>query len=278
MNPLVLVTGGTGKTGRRLVFRLREIGVSCRVAARGANPDDPFDWTQPSTWARALDGVTAAYLVAPALPQDVAPIMIDFLGLALKRGVSRFVLLSASLLPAGGPAMGQVHLWLKQNAPQWAVLRPSWFMENFSEGHHLRSIREEGRIYSATEAGRVPFISADDIAAVAQAVLTREACLNSDFVLTGGQPISYDEVAGCIGGAIGRAVSHHRISADELAARYRSLGLPTLHAQTLAAMDTAIANGVEDRVTDWVQQLTGRHPASFDEFVEASASKWRASP
>jgi ergot alkaloid biosynthesis protein len=278
MNPLVVVTGGTGKTGRRLVSRLGESGVACRVAARGMHPDDPFDWTQPGTWARTLEGVTAAYLVAPALQQDVAPIMIDFLELALKRGVSRFVLLSASLLPAGGPAMGQVHLWLEQNAAQWAVLRPSWFMENFSEGHHLRSIREEGRIYSATESGRVPFISAEDIAAVAQAALTCETSFNSDFVLTGGEPISYDEAARCIGGAIGRAVSHHRISADELAARHRSLGLPTLHAQTLAAMDTAIAAGMEDRVTDWVRLLTGRHPARFDDFVAATASKWTATP
>jgi ergot alkaloid biosynthesis protein len=276
MNPLVLVTGGTGKTGRRLVSRLRESGVACRIAARGMHPDDPFDWTQPGTWARTLEGVTAAYLVAPALQQDVAPIMIDFLELALKRGVSRFVLLSASLLPAGGPAMGQVHLWLEQNAAQWAVLRPSWFMENFSEGHHLRSLREERRIYSATESGRVPFISAEDIAAVAQAALTRETSFNLDFVLTGGEPISYDEVARSIGGAIGRAVSHHRISADELAARHRSLGLPTLHAQTLAAMDAAIAAGAEDRITHCVQQLTGHHPAKFEEFAAATASKWTA--
>jgi ergot alkaloid biosynthesis protein len=278
MNPLVLVTGGTGKTGRRLVSRLRESGVACRIAARGMRPNDRFDWTQPGTWARTLEGVTAAYLVAPALQQEVAPIMIGFLELALKRGVSRFVLLSASLLAAGGPAMGQVHLWLEQNAAQWAVLRPSWFMENFSEGHHLRSIGEEGRIYSATESGRVPFISADDIAAVAQVALTRETSFNSDFVLTGGEPISYDEVAGCIGGAIGRAVSHHRISPDELAARHRSLGLPTLHAQTLAAMDTAIAAGMEDRVTYWVQELTGSHPVRFDDFVAAAAPKWTATP
>jgi ergot alkaloid biosynthesis protein len=278
MNPLVLVTGGTGKTGRRLVSRLRESGVACRIAARGMRPNDRFDWTQPGTWARTLEGVTAAYLVAPALQQEVAPIMIGFLELALKRGVSRFVLLSASLLPAGGPAMGQVHLWLEQNAAQWAVLRPSWFMENFSEGHHLRSIGEEGRIYSATESGRVPFISADDIAAVAQVALTRQTSFNSDFVLTGGEPISYDEVAGCIGGAIGRAVSHHRISPDELAARHRSLGLPTLHAQTLAAMDTAIAAGMEDRVTYWVQELTGSHPVRFDDFVAAAAPKWTATP
>src|SRR5262249_8728466 len=124
VNPLVLVTGGTGKTGRRLVSRLGEAGVSCRTAVRGVS-SNPFDWTQPSTWARTLEGVTAAYLVAPAGDGDPAAMMIRFAEFAIERGVSRFVLLSASLLPDGGPAMGQVHKWLRQNAAEWTALRPS---------------------------------------------------------------------------------------------------------------------------------------------------------
>ncbi|HEV2604757.1 MAG TPA: ergot alkaloid biosynthesis protein, partial [Microvirga sp.] len=66
----------------------------------------------------------------------------------------------------GDPMMGEVHAWLATNAPEWAVLRPSWFMQNFSEGPHGRTIREESAIYSATDTGRVGFISADDIAEV----------------------------------------------------------------------------------------------------------------
>jgi hypothetical protein len=43
--------------------------------------------------------------------------------------------------------MEQVHRRLQQNAPQWAALRPSWFMQNFSEGQHLASIRDEDAIF-----------------------------------------------------------------------------------------------------------------------------------
>ena len=276
MSNVVLVTGGTGKTGRRLVAQLRDHGIPCRVAARGvasAEGTCPFDWTQPGTWDQALNDVASVYLVAPAI-EDPAPTMINFVRRALERGISRFVLLSASLLPAGGPAMGLVHLWLQQNAPEWAVLRPSWFMQNFSEGQHLAPIRDEDRIYSAADNGRVPFVSADDIAAAAMSALTNQRSFNFDFVLTGSQPITYDEVAERISKAVGRTISHHRLSPDAMAERYRSLGLGSLHAQTLAAMDKAIAAGVEDRVTDCVERLIGRPPMAFDAFVEANATGW----
>jgi uncharacterized protein YbjT (DUF2867 family) len=82
--------------------------------------------------------------------------------------------------------MGQVHQWLKEKATEWTVLRPSWMMQNFTEGHHFVSIRNEDRIYSATEDGRVPFVSVDDIAMAAMVALT----LNADFILTGSQPIT----------------------------------------------------------------------------------------
>ena len=276
LSPAILVTGGTGKTGRRLVARLREGGFPCRVAARGvtAGEDTAFDWTQPETWPRALENVSAVYLVAPAIEGDPAKIMIDFAQLALQRNVSRFVLLSASLLTAGGPAMGQVHQWLQHNAPQWTVLRPSWFMQNFSEGQHLATIRQENAIYSATQNGRVPFLSADDIAAAAMVTLTSKASFNRDFILTGSQLLSYDQVAERISDAVGRSIAHHRLSPNQLADRYRSLGLSSVHAEMLAAMDSAIAQGAEDRITECVEQLTGHRPITLQAFVRTNTSRW----
>jgi hypothetical protein len=218
--------------------------------------------------------VSAIYLVAPPIAGDPAPLMIEFIQRALERGVTRFVLLSSSLLPAGGPAMGTVHLWLQKNAAEWAVLRPSWFMQNFSEGQHLATIRDEDSIYSATEDGRVPFVSADDIAASAVAALTCTSSFNTDFVLTSDRAITYDEVAERISRAIGRTISHRRLSAEALAERHRVRGMGQIFAQTLAAMDAAIAAGAEDRVTGCVEYLAGRSPITFDAFVEANMALW----
>ncbi len=277
MSGLVLVTGGTGKTGARLVRELRESGVAHRVASRrtvAAEGASPFDWTQRESWDRTLEDVSSVYLVAPAITGDPAQTMIDFIQFAITRGASRFVLLSASLLPAGGPAMGKVHGWLRDNAREWTALRPSWFMQNFSEGQHLLTIRNEDCIYSAAGDGRVPFVSADDIAKAALVALTRESAFNADFVLTSSRAITYDEAAERIGKAVGRAISHRRLGADALAARYLSLGMAPLIARTLVSMDAAIAAGAEDRVTDCVEFLTGRSPITFEAFAEANSARW----
>lgn len=56
----VLVLGGTAKTGRRVVTRLRNAGKSTRSGSRSGEP--PFDWQDRSTWVPALAGVSAVYL------------------------------------------------------------------------------------------------------------------------------------------------------------------------------------------------------------------------
>jgi uncharacterized protein YbjT (DUF2867 family) len=58
-NPIV-VLGASGKTGRRIVERLRARELPVRLGSRWAHP--PFDWEDPTTWGPALDGASAAYV------------------------------------------------------------------------------------------------------------------------------------------------------------------------------------------------------------------------
>jgi ergot alkaloid biosynthesis protein len=271
----VLITGATGKTGRRLLALLDERNISARAAARTPPAGGVhFDWTDRTTWDAALVDVSSVYLVAPMGADDAVSLMTEFIETAISRGVARFVLLSASPLDAGGPGMGQVHQWLAGSGAEWAVLRPSWFMENFSEGPHCTTIRDERAIYTATGHGRVPFISARDIARAGAAALTAKDAPNSDFVLTGPDLLSYDEVARRISGAIGEVVTHHPLTFDELVARHVANGLIEPHAQTLAFMDLIIAEGAEDRITNGLAELVTEPPVTFDQFVAHAAPSW----
>jgi uncharacterized protein YbjT (DUF2867 family) len=56
----ILVTGATGKTGRRIAARLEAAGHAVRHGSRSADP--AFDWETPDTWAPALAGCRAAYI------------------------------------------------------------------------------------------------------------------------------------------------------------------------------------------------------------------------
>jgi uncharacterized protein YbjT (DUF2867 family) len=65
----VLVTGPTGKVGRRLIPLLARRGATVRaasrspVAARAGVEPVRFDWTDESTYDAARKGVDAMYLV-----------------------------------------------------------------------------------------------------------------------------------------------------------------------------------------------------------------------
>ncbi|MER8056629.1 MULTISPECIES: NAD(P)H-binding protein [unclassified Streptomyces] len=269
-----LVIGATGTTGSRTAARLTAAGHRVRAAGRSGTPvagADPvaFDWYDPATHAAALDGVDRVYLVPPPGEPDPAPLMLPFLRQARAAGVRRAVLLSSSAIPEGGPAVGLVHQALPGLFGQWAVLRPSWFMQNFTGAHaHSRSIREEGTLWTATGAGRVGFVDAEDIAAVAVRALTDERAPDTDLVLTGPETLGYDDIAATLTEVTGRPVAHRRLSYAQMRDRLAAQ-LPREFAEILAGMDRAIAEGAEDRVTDTVERLTGRPPRGFRALLES---------
>ncbi|MGW4753925.1 NmrA family NAD(P)-binding protein [Streptomyces chartreusis] len=268
-----LVTGATGTTGSRTAARLTAAGHPVRAAGRKAAPvagAEPvrFDWYDPGTHAAALDGVDRVYVIPPVGDPDPAAVVLPFLRRARAAGVRRAVLLSASSIPEGGPAVGQVHRALPGIFDEWAVLRPSWFMQNFTGDHlHAKSIRTEGLIRTAAGTGRVGFVDADDIAAVAVHALTDDRASETDLVLTGPEALSYDDIATVITEVTGRPVAHRPLSYEEMRDRLAAQ-MPEEFAAMLAGMDRAVAEGAEDRFTDSVQRLTGRPAGSFRALVE----------
>lgn len=258
---MIVITGGTGKTGRRLA---QQLGDRARVVSRHSQLR--FDWQDLDTFGPVLQGARGLYLVAPPGVSELLPVMQPFLEQALAAGVSRFVLLSSSAIEEGGPFMGVIHSWLHRHAPEWVVLRPSWFMQNFSEGPHRQTL-EQGVIYSATAEGRVAFIDAEDIAAVASVALTAANFPSGELLLTGPEALSYADVAQILGEQLGRPIRHQNLSQPELAQRHEQAGIPAEYAASLAAMDEPIARGAEDRTSGEVERITGRPPTPFADFA-----------
>ena len=271
----ILVTGASGTTGSRLAGLLLARGVAVAAADRsGTGPRGAsatrFDWYDSATHTSALAGVERMYLVPPSRDADPQAVMLPFLERARDAGVRRVVLLSNSVVPAGGPGPGVVHEAIAEMFDEWAVLRPSWFMQNVTGNHpHAQSIRADSVIRTATDSGRVGFVDAGDIARVGAETLLSAGAPNADLILTGPEALSYDEVATILSAASGRTITHVHVDAEELRSVYEATGLPSAAAQFLAAMDTAIASGIEDRTTDTVERVTGTAPRSFREFAAA---------
>jgi uncharacterized protein YbjT (DUF2867 family) len=271
----VLVTGSSGTTGSRLTAQLIARGVAVLTANRtGKGPPGTkptrFDWHDPTTHLDALAGTQRMYLIPPIGDSDPSAVMLPFLERARRAGVRRVVLLSNAPTPAGGPGPGIVHQAIAEMFHEWAVLRPSWFMQNVTGEHpHARMIRRTSTIVTATGDHRVGFIDAGDIARVGVEALLAPEALNTDLILTGPQALSYADMASILSEASGRAITHVPVRSEEVPARYEAIGVPARSAQFLAFMDMVIASGSQDWTTDTVERVTGAPPRTLGEFAAA---------
>ncbi|MGW0893796.1 ergot alkaloid biosynthesis protein [Saccharopolyspora sp. NPDC002578] len=261
----VLLIGGTGKTGRPLSRLLPE----AKVASRNPGPGQVrFDWNDPATFRPALAGVRAAYLVPPLAELEPMRLVAPFLAEATAAGVRRVVLLGSLIVLPGAPGVDELVRELRR-MPESAVLRPSGFMQNVLGGHPLGDgLREHDELVSAAGDGRLGWIDAEDIAAVAARLLTGPAP-EGEHLLTGPESLSYPEVAEVLSEVTGRRIRHRAVSVAERTEIFRATGMPDAFAAALGAVDAGIRDGAEDCTTTTAAEILGRPPRSFREFARA---------
>ncbi|RRS01788.1 NAD(P)H-binding protein [Glycomyces terrestris] len=277
-NDTILVTGATGKVGRRLVEILRDAGREVRAVSRST--EIPFDWTDSSTWDKALEGVTAVYIIAPDHPFPAE----EFAAAAAKAGVRRLVAQSGrrvqDLAAAAGVGPEAIGMYAAQAAVQgsgieWTVLQPNNFNENFSEGDYLPGILA-GEIALPLADTTEPLIAVADIAAVAAAVLTEDGHHGQVYELTGPESLTMGEAAAAIAAASGKTVVYRAETPEEHDAALRAAQLPEELVGFLNLMYQFMREGNMSPTTDNVERILGRAPIAFADwaFDAAKAGAW----
>jgi len=274
MRETTLVLGATGKTGSRVATGLTARGLPVRTAAR-SGADVHFDWDRPDTHTAALADVARVYLVAPVLRTDHAPQVSAFLDRAEAAGVRHVTYLSAygveSVLPEVAARAVELDLLARPDLGH-SVLRPAWFMQNFSETF-LKPV--DDAIVIPTGGGTEAFIDAEDIAAVAVETLADpRAHDGAEYALTGPEALSVAVAAEIIGAAVGRTVTHVDVDREAWVAGVIATGVPAEYGTVLRALTETIATGHGSRPNDVVEKVTGAVPRNFEEFAAREASAW----
>lgn len=272
-NPsLTLVTGGTGKTGRRIADRLKAMGVPTRVGSRSAMPS--FDWNNEAGWDACLENVKTIYIsYAPDLAMPGATDTIQsFVNRAIHHKVEKLVILSGR-----GEEEAQACEKIVMNSGlEWTVVRASWFFQNFSEGAFIDMV-QAGHI--ALPAGDIkePFVDVDDIADVATLALTQPGHNGKVYELTGPRLLSFADIAKELSKATGREIAYSSIPHDAFVQGAKESGAPQDVVWMLDYLFSTVLDGRNSSLCDGVMRALGREPKDFSNYASqvVESGIWR---
>ena len=270
---LTLVVGGTGKTGRRVVERLKKLGVPVRNGSRSSQPT--FDWEDRKTWCPCLEGVARAYvtyhpdLCVPGAVETVRA----FFAQAVNARVKKLVLLSGR----GEIEAQQAEQALQECGADWTVLRCSFFSQNFSENFFLDPILA-GEVALPASTVAEPFVDAEDIADAAVAALTQRGHSGQIYELTGPRALTFADAIADIARATGRDIRYISITPEQYRAALVEAKVPDVVVDLVLYLFGTVLDGRNTPVADGVQRALGRTPLDFAEYVKCTAATgvWRA--
>ncbi|HMS68844.1 MAG TPA: hypothetical protein PKD18_11925 [Saprospiraceae bacterium] len=264
----ILILGGKGKTGSRVVQRLQSLGYSnIRIGSRSESP--AFDWENSETWAEVLKDMETVYITFQpdlAIPSALNTIQ-QFTTLAIDLGITKMVLLSGR-----GEKEAQLCEEVVMNtAPNWTIVRASWFNQNFSESFFLDPILA-GHVALPRAEALEPFTDADDIADVVVQTIIDDKHNGQIYELTGPRLLTMPKAISEISKACGRSIEFQSLTLEENVNLLRSYQLPEDHIWLFNYLFEEVLDGRNATISNDIEKILGRKATDFSEFVKTTAA------
>jgi uncharacterized protein YbjT (DUF2867 family) len=207
---------------------------------------------------------------------DFAGVVSDFLDQAEQAGVQNVTYLSAYGMdhaPAEA-ALRAVELDLmSRNSFTHSIIRPAWFMQNFSETY-LKPADDEIVVPIGT--GAEAFVNAEDIASVAAATLAEpQRHAGSAYAPRGPESLTLDEAAQIISVAVGRTIVYRDTDRNDWVDAMVRSGVPAEYGEVLRTLTETVASGRGSQPNGDVLAATGAAPISFADFASKTAPAWK---
>ncbi|SHL27773.1 SDR family oxidoreductase [Actinacidiphila paucisporea] len=287
---MIIVTGATGKLGRRTVERLLErvpahgVGVSVRdprkaqdLADRGVRVrQGSFD--DPASLVHSFEGAGQLLLVSlDRTGEECVAGHRTAIDAAVKAGVGR--ILYTSQMGAAHDSRFQAcrdHArtedLLRSTGLPWTALRNGFYAASALQ--FLEPARHTGDIALPAD-GPVTWTGHDDLAEATAAVLADEGRFEGPTPpLTGPAALDFDAVAEIAAEVTGRSFTRTVVADDDFREQALAHGAPAPIADLMLSIFAAARNGEFTVVDPTLTELIGREPAPFRTQLEQA---WAAS-
>ena len=276
---MILITGGTGMVGGEILRLLSQSGVKAKALIRNPQkaPKLPGitwisgDMSKPETLPSAFAGSDTMFLVS-SIGLDTVELQHNAIEAARGANIKHIVKLSA--FGATPHTKAPICRWhyqveeeMKQSGMDWTIIRPHHFMQNLLT--QLSYIINDGVIYSPSGDGKIPYVDARDIAAVAATTLTKPGHSGKTYLVTGGEALSYRQATELISNAIGKKLRFVDETPEQSRARREKEGYPVAIVESMVAIGAyQRAGGKTVTITNVIADLTGKPARTLPAFVQ----------
>ena len=281
---MIVVSGASGQLGGLTVKHLLDRVDASSVVALTRTPEKvthlgvtvrQADFDDADSLARAFDGADRVLIVSTSAMGRRVRQHGAAVDAAARAGAG--LLVYTSMLRAGEPGNvnpvlpehRETERLLAESGMPYTVLRNAIYPEMLGMLLPLHQAAETGRLAtSAAGTAYVNYVTRDDCAAAAAAVLAEGGYESETLDITGPAALGPQGVAEALSEATGRAVRHERVPVDDDRAALLSR-LPPEVAASGHAVEGAIgfwreaAHGWYDVTTHAVERLTGRPPTAL---------------
>lgn len=274
----ILVTGASGQLGSLVVDHLLQ-SYKGKIIAGSRSLDKlqalktkgvelrKVDFDEAATTDEAFKNVDKLFIVSTdslavaglRLKQHLTAI-----ASAKKAGVKHIVytsLTNADDSPISfAPDHAGTEAAIKASGISYTILRNNWYFENLAST--IDQAKASKLVMSATQNGKVGFISRADCARTAAAVLLHDNLKNITLDVTAPQGYSYGDIAHALNAEL------TAISDEQLRMGLKQHGLPDFVIDLVTTFEKAVASGKMALTNNIIEELTGKRPQTLSEFLK----------
>jgi uncharacterized protein YbjT (DUF2867 family) len=283
----ILVTGGSGNVGKEVVKQLTRHQISFQVGDRSATNISSdrgfkavrFDFLDPRTYAPAVAGCDAVFLLRPPAIANTKQTLNVFIDAARTAGVSQIVFISVA--GAGDNPIVPHHAveqHLRSGLDGWTILRPGFFAQNLGDAYR-QDIVNDNRIFLPAGAGRVAFLDVRDLAEVAVNALIEPAnhC-GQIYTLTGSIAYSFTEVASILSQELAngdcRIIRYQPASILAYFLHLLRRGMPPVQIFIQTILHVGLRFGQAEAVNTTLTELLGHQPHPLRDYIRDNIALW----
>lgn len=277
----VLITGATGNVGKEVITSLQNIGHQLDIYAgvRSLAPDSnelfngkikfiSFDFTNSTTYEKALDGCDILFLLRPPQISEVEKYFKPIVTTCKDKGVKHIVFLSvqgvekSKIIPHH-----KIEKLIIDSKISYTFLRPAYFMQNFTTTLHNDLVHKK-QIYLPAGNAKFTLIDVRDIGSVSANVLTNSSQhINKSYELTSKEKLSFSGMAKMLSDILQTDIHYKSPNLANFFLTKKKEKTPTMLILVMIMLHYFPRFQKDPEITDWVEKITNKQSTTFEKFI-----------